>query len=612
MPLTSGQKRAAWILGGLFTLSLFVFSEKIYQFDGIMFASMIESMAQQWTERSLGMLEVFRRFSRDLFQYTTHYLYPSTALLVYRFFSSIDLAERAYPSLQVLSRLCGGALIFFLFRWLARRHGTFPALLGCGALGFSNNFFLRGSEGQVYMVSAMWTGFSLLAACSYAEIAGGTRKGSPLSAAESRRATRCWIAAAAANTVACFYHLSNGLSALAISLWLVATRPAPRWRRDFFLYWLILGGALFLAIGMPRRLYHWPSFKKWLFQDSLGSAKADEYKGGYLVLPGLNQFRGAGRAFWQCWYANTSAARRTAGWYTPSDAQPLAWVSAAILFSLTIWLLRRAWPLAPPDRAVIGLCGAVFLFYMLFYAGFTPGIYHFKIWAQMAMIPALVRIWHRGLGRPMESGSDLPPAKGRWVRPILAAAVGLLVLHNGVYSFWHFSRPQSNPEYHRALTAGKLTPANGLFILSGVNWTWGKVYLPYFAQRNRLALDLYLYGGMKKEELLRQMGAALQQWVGEGRPLYLLSEMFEPDTFQVFSQKWGLRQEELMAVLDRYARVEIGRQDDGFIIYEIWPKQAGVWSARQWNSVADRLERAGTKEARAAAEEARQRARRMG
>ena len=160
----------------------------------------------------------------------------------------------------------------------------------------------------------------------------------------------------------------------------------------------------------------------------------------------------------------------------------------------------------------------------------------------------------------------------------------------------------NNPSVAPAKFIRDHTRKGSTVVISGVGWGDGKVYIPAFGARARIAFDLELLKGSKAEafkDLHRQIDWGLHKDI----PVYLLSEVLEwPETRQQLRDLWGVTDRDLGDFFRPYTQSFVAKLDEKFKLYRLVLKDGSAHSwaakadkeigAKRWASAAPMLEKA--------------------
>lgn len=173
------------------------------------------------------------------------------------------------------------------------------------------------------------------------------------------------------------------------------------------------------------------------------------------------------------------------------------------------------------------------------------------------------------------AGDFLETATARGRRLLLAGGwflvlcVGAWNLHAGILPQ---SRLENNIGYKSALFVRDNTIAQSWVITTGLGFPNSKVYLPYFAQRRREALEYYFYD-KPKEEGLQLFKEFLQHQIKNGIPLYVLSDVVEDGSVQErVRAAWGVTPEDLRSCFGPGRLIRVAEQDPHLKVFLFVPQ----------------------------------------
>ena len=207
-----------------------------------------------------------------------------------------------------------------------------------------------------------------------------------------------------------------------------------------------------------------------------------------------------------------------------------------------------------------------FFVYFVFYSLWQPG--NIVYW----VTPLILAV---GGGAPRFAFGPL--SRGvRWAGAV--AAVGLLALHNFSGKIvGDLLGDDTAPFVAVARQVGAATPPGSCIVISGVRWPLLKSYLPFFAERNRIALQLEVINARdQKVKPVDLIAYRLWTELENRRPIYLLEEALGPEgDFGA----WGLPAEEMEPLWKHFELkpVEVLFAPGGgtrlFLLWPRWPDE---------------------------------------
>jgi hypothetical protein len=501
----------------LFVLYL-SFPERVYVFDGVMFAGVIERGVDDWRA------EVFNR---------RHLLFNPMMMAARDSLASLGVRWSGYDVMQRANALFGalGIGLFFLILKRATKDLT-VSLLGAALLAVSSTYWSRAIEGQVYMsmtlgaLTTLWAALWLLekpgpasaaalAACAAAAVsvhaANAALAGMGLAALYfSSKRGRSWAGVAAVGSIALvgiayafIYKLSSPAALLSFFV------NATEYRSAGSESWGSLVQRFFTTGGLR------PLDRLSLILDELYAAVAVNGGRPWSVLGGAAMAGGIGFAAWRG--LKDQEQRATAAVFLAFGGAFLA-LNVFWLGGLFFWV--------PPLAAAIGL-GA--------------------LWASK-----------KGLNRQALGG------------------VGGLVLALGVWNFALGVRPQAdirnNAGHRAALFVAEHTTPSSWIVISGYGaFPNAKVYLGYFAHRSRQVIEYY-FDRHPKAEALSRLAGFLDENMASGIPIYLLNDLVEDAGVQkLMKERWDLTMDELRGPFGSGTLLPLARSPEGVAVYLFAP-----------------------------------------
>ncbi|MBI4396228.1 MAG: hypothetical protein HY548_03965, partial [Elusimicrobia bacterium] len=438
-----------------------------------------------------------------MFQYAAHYLFNPTGWVFHKAFLALGHAPRGYETVQSMNALFGVAAVAVMFALLWRMtRDVFAALPLALLAAHSFLFWSRAVECSVYMPALFWIAVALAAAWGY--VRSGTK------AALFGLAGACGLAV--------LYHLSHLFLAPAFFLVVLAKR-----RRDlpvFAAAWALIAG---LPHVLTYRIYSLGALMKWYEGQGTGTAAAWG--------SGVNCNWGWGFSL----PAHANALFQSLWVWPPQEGSwipAFGFVMAAAGLIAVVWdfARRKLWKTDRDDRPLVH-CLAAFVF----------GIFVFQsFWArELNKYSPLILAFVAFAGLMLKRRGDNGPSS------LARVALWVLWLGTFVYNGWAGILPQSlpenNPALMRAFSIMRRTEPGSTIVVSGIECGFDKLYLPGFAKRQRIPLDLYLIG-QPKEEAFRRVKADILHLLRMGTPVYVLSEVTEGRFISGTPENWRLTQ----------------------------------------------------------------------
>lgn len=524
----SSRAREAGLLAALAALVLGLylgFPDKVYVFDGVMFAGVIERGVDEWRR------ELFNR---------RHLLFNPFFMGLRDALAWLGAKTAGYPLVQKTNAVFGllGLLVYWrLVSKLVRDAGLWAAATAVLAVSFS--YWSRATEGQVYM--GMTFG-ALATACS------------ALSLAASGTA-RAGAALALVFVGAVLFHAANVALApmAAAALWLA-------WRRrgGWALWWVV--PLIILGVAFP---YAWAFelkgagallsffFKATEFYSPQGGDTWGELFGRFLGSGGLGPWARLKLVLGELFLSLVSPP-------VPASLQVAGGAAIAAGAAAAAWAgLRRRESREPAALLLLWALGSVGL--NAFWLG---GLF---FWA--APLAALLALGCLAL----EPAPRSPAGRRRATLGLCAALVLGLGAWNLRAGIGPNSRIENNLGYRRSLFVRDHTVASSWVVISGRGYANAKVYLPYFAQRSREVLEYYL-DRHPKDEALRLFGAFVRSNIDQGIPLYLLPDMVDDEAaLEQIRKTWGVSVDDLRRCFGPGRLYFMAAQDQDFRVYLFIP-----------------------------------------
>lgn len=381
-------------------------------------------------------------------------------------FSFRPLEYHFLQGVSLFFALASLAVIGYMLRKSVR--DTFYAWAGTLVVACSYAFWLMAVEAEVHMA-----GFFFVAAGMALLLADDIRPGRAVVAA-------CLLA------LGCGFHLTNGLAFVAAAAMLWRQRARGR-------SWAGFLAAAALGLAVPLLLYSWSSGKSvsGFFRNAL--AGADVYAGYHISYwPPLSP-----RAAWGALAALKNAVCSAAVW-------PVAgWLLFLIILAVMAAMFWRVRAKALP-----------FLFwlvpYLVFFSCWDAANIEFKLSIVVPLLLLFVIAW----------SELLPGGNGRAFFLLFVVVLFSVNLRFGM-------APQSdirrNGDFQIARAITERTGRDALIVIGGnfSGYGYGKIYIPYFAQRQVLILDWLLGKGQN----LDTVAADIRRELGRGREVCFLDEI---------------------------------------------------------------------------------------
>jgi hypothetical protein len=503
------EKRRRWLwAAGVFVFFLAVFSlshDHIYYFDGLLQAGMINKPL------FINPPEVRYEWNHFLWYPAGRFFYVVTHALG----SSWD----GYQTLQAFNTLIGaaGASVFFL---ILSRMAPLPwtALWTCAAC-LGQVYWYRSGGAENHLLGGVWCLVQTCFLFAYWEEPG----------------LKPLVGMAAAGLLAAYFHLGNFASWAVPGLAVLARGPRKAKLFHLILLLIIIAAGWFPYVSV----HHWlepGGFSKWWdWSTSLAHGYMPGKTSGvnWGILRNLTVVP---KTFLQSvlFYENWSAT--AAGW----GILLLAASSSVVLFS---FFPRRSRAAARDMRPLIFLIP--FFVFFGFYAFWMPWNYMYWViqWPSLCLVLGGVSA--------VRSPDRIPAAS--WV--VLILMVLLIAEHNLTQVILPHKTNSNLFLVEMSRDIGRLTPPGSPVVISGRSETLLKPYIPYFAERNRLAIDLFALNAVKQNmDPIKWMNDTILDYFRAGVPVYITEDALRSkETFGIY----GISPERVESVWKDYALIPI-------------------------------------------------------
>lgn len=462
-----------------------------------------------------------------------HVLYMPMGIALGRTVLALGVLPDVLAMMQIVNALFAAATLAVFFAIVRAETGRpAAALVATGLLGFAYSFWYYATDPEVYPPCLLF----LLLAWSCARREG--------------------VAAAAASGL-CFgvasgFHLAAVAIAPAIAVAILAPGPgrAPRLRR------LAAAGAAVLVVGLAPYAVQFHLREGTTL--AAGLARLAGEAASRRSESGEAWFLGRGFHPWM------EAQGTLAGFSPVLPGGPLAAAGTVLrwaLAGLAILVALHGPSLWRRHRTATAVLALWFASSFVLFTAYNVGSLKF---VSFHLIPLLLLA---GLTLPRLAAR---PAVGALVLPAGAGLVGLLLAVNLAGSILPGMRPERNLPYRRALFVRDRTEAADLVIQAGLGENVElKVYLPYFAARRAVSLDLLLRG-REPAEALAVLDAAIRAAAAGGGRAFVLSDLLDdPAVQRRFGERHRLSPGALTSFFARYRPRPHASAEDSFGLYEL-------------------------------------------
>jgi hypothetical protein len=492
--------RAIWAtsLFFLFAVIYGVSRNHTYFYDGLLFANTAEN---DLTGQSLT----------NVFEWN-HFLWYPTVQFFYRVLHALHVPLRGYETLQLFNALVGAAgvaLTFLILSSLVRRPW---ALAWSVASGFCAEYWIRSAGAENYLLGTFWV--ICLAGCMVAY----WRE-------PSYRHMAFMVICA---VLSAYYHLGNVAVFGATFIAILLRRPPKGVLRQGSAAALLFG-LLWLPYAVIHQWFDPGGFHTWwVWSKGLGE--------GYSP---LNQPQGA--FHWDI-LKNLALTGQTAVksvlWFDSWNAWVITGFVAFILLAVLAicypaWKL--GWKRADSDSSVSNEKSLPYVLLIpllsvgALYAVWLPGMPNY--WC---VHTALFCLFAGALSGHLSPGRMFP-----FQMICLFLVIALLATHNLSAAVLpdKVSRQQFVVDASREIE--KITPVESRVIVSGRGgqWSYLKVYLPYFSHRRRMAIDLFASNAIvRNADPIIWIQEVITDTLDKGIPIYVTEDVLrEKSSFSDFN-----------------------------------------------------------------------------
>lgn len=488
------KRRLLWAAGlFIFFLPVYALSRNhSYPFDGLLFAGVIEA-------------PLLRMPADQIFEWN-HFLWYPTGRLFYLVLRLFHVPLRGYESLQLLNAFAGAGGVAALFLTLSRLASRPWAAAWSLASGFSAIYWARSAGAENYHLGVFWGICFACALLSY----------------WLKPSDRYAAFMAVCAVLSAYYHLGN-LAFLGAAFLGILIRQA----HGVIIRHGTVAGGLMAVLWIPyAMIHHWfepGGFSRW-WSWSRGLAE------GYS--PFLNPTGAFDWTFLKNVPTTAQTFMKSILWFESINAGTMVRLAGLAVLGTSAVLYRR-WKSADAnqDQELRRRLGYIFLIPL---AGITALYAIWQPWQPFywAIHTALLCLF---LGAVSFRGAPVHRFSLEWV--LLGVMVGFLAVHNlGAIILPEKISPRQFI-VDACLKIGEITPAQSPIIISGrSDWGFLKPYLPYFARRDSLAVDLFVVSAVQQSrEPIAWMQMAIASHLAYGIPVYLMEDTLQQkNTFSDF------------------------------------------------------------------------------
>ena len=541
--------RTACIIAAVCFLVYVVFLCKMFYFDGLMYAGIVEAKDPGWENR---------------LAWANHLSYNYYGHFFWKMFNSVGLKVNGYTALEIMNSMFSALTvgIFFLFlRKLSVK--KYLAAVFSFLLAFSYAFWYRAVDAQVYPPSIFWLLVSFALIWSFTQRRSGVKlllfSVTTGLAILAHQGNIFFIPAGMAGIISAGggKKIKNILTFLLVTGVLVAVP---------YMNVLIHQEKILVDQNTGEVLINRATVKSafvWL-RGNAGSYSPDKYVNVYWQPQIRHLWTDFKTMVWGMWFAKGSYY----GYGFPSSGGKI-WmlVSKLIFFPIAAFLFFRE-KIYGRYRPLVVISLAWFVSYMLFVSWFNPGNpdYWYQHWMPwLAVVACSVAEFLRDEG--------IPIALRKSVFGLFLCSVAIIPPINFFDSIYPISKVENNDNYLKALWIKSNVKPNGYIVISGIGWSNPqKVYIPAFAGLKPISFDL-LFVFYPKEQGLAILRNQLQMLASQGSDVYALSEIFSKSTEDGLKQ-WKVSMSEIKDIFRQYELKPLGTyKGNEMTIYRVLPSK---------------------------------------
>lgn len=560
------------VIGLIIAFSILViylsFPCKMFYFDGLMYASVVEAKEPGWQNR----LAWANHLS---FNYYGHAFWQ---LLKY-----VGIKRDGYSTLQIMNSFFGAITcgIFFLFlRKLIEK--IWIAAVFSYLLAFSYAFWYRSVDAQVYPPSVFWLLISFILTWSY------TRQKSNLKL----------VILAVTTGLAVLSHQGNIFFIPMVIVGICI--PLGKKLKNIFILGIVSG----IVIAVPylhvltyqertlidrntgRFAINNETIKNsfnWI-RGNAGSYDPDKYVNTYWNPPKLKElsiFKTIGQNLkdsnlkhlvtdfktmvWAMWFAKGGYF----GYGNPSDTGKVWMFISKIIFMLLGIILFIRGKIYIKYKTLFILTLTWWFSYMIFVSWFNSGNpdYWYQHWMPiLALVACSIYEFLKD--------ENVSLLLRKTILGLFLCSVVIIPPINFFDSIYPISKVENNENYLKALFVKEHVKKGGVVIISGLGWNPGKVYIPAFANVGRISFDL-IFVYMPKLRGLQVLENQVEMVVSQGRNVYALDEIFSKVTERGLKQ-WDVSMDEIKEIFKPYDFKTLGVYRDGMKIMQVFPRKGSA------------------------------------
>jgi len=197
----------------------------------------------------------------------------------------------------------------------------------------------------------------------------------------------------------------------------------------------------------------------------------------------------------------------------------------------------------------------------IFTTFWAPGYFEQKIY----LLPALWAMVFLGVPEP----------ESKMKKTALVSLLAMTVIFLFAFNFFLKIYPDSDPKNALELEAAEqiknASAPGSIIIISGAaaGYNIGKVYIPYFSQRNTLVLDWVLSKPVDGKYFPQNLEKTIDDYQASGKTVYLLSDAWQGPALDELSEHHRISKNDLASFWARYNPELAARLENGMMLYKL-------------------------------------------
>ncbi|MFH0948830.1 MAG: hypothetical protein V1833_07600 [Elusimicrobiota bacterium] len=541
---------------------------KMFYFDGLMFASIVEAKEPNW-QRQLAWA------NHIAFNYCGH--------AYWKFLNYIGLEKDGYSALQIMNSLFSSLTVGLLFLFIKKvTEKGYIALIFSLLLAFSYSFWWRACDAYTVPPKNFWLLVSIMLVWSY------TRQRSKLKL----------IIFSITTGIAILFHQSNIFFIPMVICGIIFA--GKKFFKNILMFLLVLS----IVVGVPYILvltyqektlidartgeftvnentikasYNWMLGNAGTYNPEPGGKYTNPFASP-LKLEELSFSKSVKKNMVDSnlknLYLDFDAMIR-AMWYSEGYGQPgkQFWnnISKIIFIVMGIFLFIKVklWK-DQKYKALVLLTLVWWLTYMVFCSWFVPGesamwCHHWLLW--LVLIAG-------SLCKFVEDKSVSLLLRKTTLGLFLCSVV-IIPPINFFDAIYPISLAENNDNYLRALWIKKHVKKGGVIVIAGMGWSnIQKVYIPSFANIGRISFDL-IFIHYPKAQGLQVLKNQIEAMSNQGMNIYAFDEIFSKGIEEGLKQ-WKITMDEIKEIFKPYEFKTLGVYKDGAKLMQVFPKKGSA------------------------------------